>query len=301
MFLRVNINTHRRDHWPGGSCTRSPPAGVPPSKFTHHATEYQFVLLGRVTVQRAATQHGRRSNRTNFVVLRVDRIKLDFDTAGRERRCAAEGHFILHQRRSHAQAGERAGWRSLQTPGIGDIDEGLLAVVTDGNIQRAGDLDLALPFIPLISIAAVSLPDKRLGFTLEAGKQVLTAGIAGVHQAQQLILALLQFCGNRGAILAAQCAITGLHGQLPHTLQDSVGGVEANLFLGQAVFRGGEVFCVLVKDILLLLQLQQAYRGYRIIGRGQDPVARTDLLLSTGHIGIVALQAGNAVIECLQG
>ena len=46
---------------------------------------------------------------------------------------------------------------------------------------------------------------------------------------------------------------------------------------------------------------RQAHRGHRIIRRSQDAVAAADLLLGANQVRIVATQAGNAVIERLNG
>ncbi len=219
-------------------------------------------------------------------------------------RVAADGNFVLHQRRRHTQCGA---WlrgsvqRADVTSGVDHVLEDRLAAVTDRDIQRTGDLQLPLSFVTLIAIAAVRGPHEWLCLALKARKEVLAASVARVHQGQQFIFALAQFGSDGFPILGAQTTVARLYGKLTYTLQHGIDRVESDFFLGQAVLRRGQVGVVLTKHILLLVQLQQAHRRYRVICWCQDAVAGTDLFLGTGRVGVVALQSGDAVIECLQG
>src|SRR5690606_19868008 len=60
-----------------------------------------------------------------------------------KRRICGERNLVLHQRSRNAQRGTGlSGEAELVAPGIGHVLKDRLAVVTDRNIQRTGDLQL---------------------------------------------------------------------------------------------------------------------------------------------------------------
>src|SRR5690606_19029279 len=223
----------------------------------------------------------------------------------RKRRVSRDGHLVLYQRRGNAQGRARRRTRTVDfapvAPRVGDVLEYRLAAVADGDAQRTGDLQFALALVTLVAVAAVGGAHERLRLALEAGEQVLAARIAGIHQRQQLVLALTQLGGDGLAILRRERAVAGAQGQLAHAQQHGIYRVERHFLLGQAAVRRRQVGVVLVEHVLLLFELQQAHRCDRVVGRREDTVAGADLLLGARNVGVVALQSGDAVVEGLQG
>src|SRR5690606_34416579 len=106
----------------------------------------------------------------------------------------------LNQRGGYGQRRARKRTRAIELALIAScidhILEYRLAAVADCDIQRAGNLQLPLPFVALIAVTAVRSAHKGLGLALETGEQILTASVAGIHQRKQLILTLTQFRSN---------------------------------------------------------------------------------------------------------
>lgn len=269
-----------------------------------HATEHHFIGGAVVRIHRAATEHGGGGAQfEDFVAAGIGVAEDDLDAGIGERRAAGEGHLVLHQgrRRTQGGAGRAVGQGAVEAPGVDHVLEDALAVVADGHLQGAGDLQLALAFVALVAVAAVGVAHEGLGLALEAGKDVLAPGVAGVHQAQQLVFALLELGGDGLAVGGAEGAVAGLPRQLANTLEHGVHRIQRHLFLVQAVLRRGEVGAVLLQHALLLIQLQEANRGHRVVGRREDAVAGADLFLGAGDIGVVPLQARDAVVVLLEG
>src|SRR5690606_1038086 len=156
----------------------------------------------------------------------------------RKRRVSRDGHLVLYQRRGNAQGRARRRTRTVDfapvAPRVGDVLEYRLAAVADGDAQRTGDLQFALALVTLVAVAAVGGADERLRLAVGAGEQVLVARIAGIHERQELVLALTQLGGDGLAILRRERAVAGAQGQLAHAQQHGIYRVERHFLLGQA-------------------------------------------------------------------
>src|SRR5690606_17798649 len=132
-------------------------------------------------------------------------IRDEVNTNARRRKwlISRNSHFILNQGGGKDQ---RRADCNLIAPCIGHILEYRLAVVADCDVQRTGDLQLSLPFIPLMAVTAIRATPQGLRLPLEAREEVLAARIAGIHQRLRLVLALTRLGGDGLAILRRERA-----------------------------------------------------------------------------------------------
>ncbi|MND82792.1 hypothetical protein D3C80_746360 [compost metagenome] len=140
--------------------------------------------------------------------------------------------------------------------GVDRLLENVPAGIVQAQRHRVTDFQLQLSLVTLIAVGAVTVTHKRLSVVAGAGEDVLAVGVLAVHQVQQLLFGLLEFCGNGFAVIVVQRTATSTYRQLADFLQYVVDAVQHTLFLRLSRVQRVDVGGVLTQHGFLLFKLQ---------------------------------------------
>ncbi|MNJ60802.1 hypothetical protein D3C77_565610 [compost metagenome] len=164
-----------------------------------------------------------------------------------------------------------------------------VAAVIGGHTKHVTHLQIQGALIALVCIGAISVACVRWGVATRTGENVLAVFITAVHQAVELLFELSQLLGIGFTVGIGIAAVASTDRQFLDPSQHVGDGVQGRLGGTQAIAHTGDVATELIKQVALLLQLQQASSTDRIISSRAHTNIVTGLLTGLHYVGKITL------------